>query len=54
MLEMCPYCKVDSGGNHEPGCPNNPMKITHQDKCQTTYLYQSTTIYKPEIIIDDK
>ncbi len=19
----CPYCAVDTGGNHERGCPNN-------------------------------
>ena len=23
--DMCPYCSMDTGGNHELGCPNAPQ-----------------------------
>jgi len=26
MFEMCPYCSTDTAGNHQEGCPNNPVK----------------------------
>lgn len=26
MFELCLYCKTDTSGNHQPGCPNNPVK----------------------------
>ncbi len=28
MLVNCPYCSIDTGGNHEIGCPNYPNKDT--------------------------
>jgi hypothetical protein len=24
---MCPYCELDTAGNHKLGCPNNPVKM---------------------------
>jgi rRNA processing protein Gar1 len=27
MTEYCPYCSLDTAGNHQPNCPNN----THSD-----------------------
>lgn len=24
MIDYCPYCCLDSAGNHEFGCPDNP------------------------------
>lgn len=29
MFEMCPYCKLDTAGNHWAGCPNNPVKVVN-------------------------
>ncbi len=26
-ITMCPFCALDSGGNHERGCPMNPTRI---------------------------
>ncbi len=26
MVVNCPYCNVDTGGNHEVDCPNRRMK----------------------------
>lgn len=38
MLVMCPYCKQDTAGNHQSGCPNNPVKIKKIDEYQTQYI----------------
>ena len=26
MIAMCPYCKVDTAGNHDYACPNHPRR----------------------------
>lgn len=26
-MTTCPYCKIDTGGNHALGCPNNPVAV---------------------------
>jgi hypothetical protein len=31
MVTNCPYCNLDTGGNHQTGCPNNPAKARMVD-----------------------
>jgi len=31
MVTNCPYCSLDTGGNHQTGCPNNPIKVKGVD-----------------------
>ncbi len=28
MVDMCLYCSLDTGGNHETNCPNSPTKFS--------------------------
>ena len=40
-MNSCPCCSLDSGGNHEPSCPNNPVNFrqaTWQPEPEPVYL----------------
>ncbi len=35
MIPICPYCRQDTGGNHEWGCPNYERQIYVMDTDRT-------------------